>query len=80
MFGHDNVSVDHEAILATRFSQNVEKPISTFPSAQDRLASVAAAGDEMQVLRAVVAMEISRHPVRLAGVSDLGCDALSVRL
>jgi hypothetical protein len=74
MFRHNHVSVDDEAILATRFFQDVSESISTFRCPQDRLTSIAAAGDEMQVLRTVVAMELSRHRARLARMRNLDCD------
>ncbi len=74
VFGHNDISVDDEAIFSTRFFQEIDESISTFRCAQDRLASIAATGDEMQVLRTVVAMEPSRHWVRLAGMGALDCD------
>jgi hypothetical protein len=73
VFGHNHVSVD-EAKLRTCFFQYVEEPISTFRCTQNGLTPVAAAGDEMQVLCTVVAMELSRHRIRLAGMRDLDCD------
>jgi hypothetical protein len=74
MFGHNDVSMDDEAILATCFFQDVDEPISTFRCTQNGLTSVAATGNEMQVLRTVVAMELSRHRARLARMRDLDCD------
>jgi hypothetical protein len=74
VFRHYDAPVDDETILATPFFKDVEESISTFRCAQDRLTSVAATGDEMQVLCTVVAMEPSRHRVRLAGMRNLDCD------
>jgi hypothetical protein len=80
MFRHHDVSVDDEAILATCFFQDIDEAISTFCCTQDGLASVAATGDEMQVLCTIVAMELSRHRITLAGMRDRDCDRVLSKL
>jgi hypothetical protein len=50
VFGHNDISVDDEAIFPTRFFQNIDETISMFGCTQDRVTSIAATGDEMQVL------------------------------
>jgi hypothetical protein len=46
----------------------------TFRGIQDGLTLEAATGDEMQVLCTVVAMALSGHQTRLAGMRGLDCD------
>jgi hypothetical protein len=58
---HDYVSLDHEAILLARFFQDAQEKISALGRAQLRLAVVATAGDEMQVVTTVVAMQPLSH-------------------
>ena len=57
VFGHDDVSVDHEAVLLARFFQDAQEKVAAFGLVQLRLAVVATAGDEMQVMVAVIAMQ-----------------------
>jgi hypothetical protein len=56
MLRHDDVSVDHEAVLLARFFQDAQEKIAAFGRAQLRLATVTTAGDEMQIIIAVIAM------------------------
>jgi len=74
VFGHDDISVDDEAVPATGLFKDIEEPISTFRCTHDGLTSVAAAGDEMEMLGAVVAMKISRHRTRVEGIGRLDRD------
>jgi hypothetical protein len=62
---HNYISVDHEAIFLTRFFQDSQEKITAFGRAQLRLAVVATAGDEVQILAAVIAMQALGHPVRV---------------
>ena len=66
--------MDDKAILAACFFKNVDEPISTFRDTEDGMTVVTATGDEMQMLCTVVAMELSRHGVRLEGMRSLDCD------
>jgi len=63
---HDDVSVDHKAVLLARFFQDAQEKIAAFGRAQLRLAVTATAGDEMQVMGAVIAMQALGHPVRVS--------------
>jgi hypothetical protein len=65
VLGHDDVSVDHEAVLLARGFQDVQEKVAAFGRAQLRLAVVATAGDEMQIVVAVIAMQALGHPVRV---------------
>jgi len=65
VLGHDDVSVDHKAVLLAGFFQDAQKKIAAFGRAQLRLAVVAAAGDEMQIMVAVIAMQALGHPIRV---------------
>ena len=61
MFGHDDVSVDDEAVLAAGLFEDFEKEIATPGGMQPGLAVVATTGDEVQMLSAVVADESLGH-------------------
>ena len=74
VFGHDYVSVNDEPVLAARFFEDGAEAVSAFRGAQDGLTMVTATGDEVQMLCAVVAMELSRHGARLEGMRSLDCD------
>ena len=65
VLGHDDVAVDHKAILLARFLQDAQEKVATFGRAQLRLAVVATAGDEMQIMVAVIAMQALGHPIRV---------------
>ena len=80
VFGHDDVSVDHEAVLLARFFQDAQEKVAAFGLVQLRLAVVATAGDEMQVMVAVIAMQALGHPVRVRAEFQFDCDLLSVGL
>jgi hypothetical protein len=66
VFGHDDVSVDDEAVLTAGWFEDFEKEIATPGGMQPGLAAVATAGDEVQVLSAVVADESLGHGGRVA--------------
>jgi len=54
---HDDKSVDHEAVLLARLFQDAQNKVAAFGRAQLRLAMVATAGDEMQIVVAVIAIQ-----------------------
>jgi hypothetical protein len=66
MLGHEDIPVDDEAVLATRFFQDLQEKVAALDGAQLRLAAIATAGNEMQVLSAIIAMETFGHPDRVA--------------
>ena len=55
---------DHELIVSAYLLQHKEKQIPAARPAQQRLATITAAGDEMQVSSAVIALEIVAHDSR----------------
>ena len=65
VFRHDYVSVDHEAVLVARFFQDAEEEVAAFGGAKLRLAVVATAGDEMQIVTAVITMQALGHLARV---------------
>jgi hypothetical protein len=65
VFGHDNVSVDDEAVLTAGLFEDFEEEIATPGGMQSGLAAVTTTGDEMQVLSAVVADESLGHGGRV---------------
>ena len=74
MLWHDDISVDDEAIFAPRFLQYSCKQVATLRRTQLRQAVIATAGDEMQVLGTVVAMEALGHGLRLTGCTATDSD------
>lgn len=72
MFGHEDISVNYKAILLARFFQKSQEKVPTLARTELRLAMVAAAGNEMQVPVAVVAVQSVRHRIRVhTGVGTL---------
>jgi hypothetical protein len=65
VFGHDDVSVNDEAVPAAGLFEDFEEEIATPDGVQSWLAAVATTGDEMQVLSAVVADESLGHGGRV---------------
>jgi len=65
VLGHDDISVDHEAELPAGLFQDAQEQVAAFGPVQLRLAMVATAGDEMQIVVAVIAMQALRHPARV---------------
>jgi hypothetical protein len=59
---HDYVSVNHKTVLLARLFQDGKEKVAAFGRGQLGLAVVAAAGYEMQVVIAVVAMQALGHP------------------
>ena len=75
VFGHDHVTQHHEAITLPYLVQNSKKQVTAARMAEDRLAAVTAAGDEMQVLGAVESVQALGHDVRIvSGEGDPVCD------
>lgn len=50
MFGHDDVSYDHEVVTLAGLFQNREKAVSTGCGAQKRQSAIAGAGDKVQMM------------------------------
>jgi predicted DNA-binding protein len=61
MLRHNHVAVDDEAILAAGFLQDFEEQVATEGGAEVRAAVVATAGDVVQIVVAVEAVETLRH-------------------
>jgi len=61
MLRHDDVAVDDEAILAAGFLQDFEEQVATESSAELRATVVATAGDVVQIVVPVEALEALRH-------------------
>ena len=61
MLGHDHVSIHHELIALLGFLQDLEKAVATACRTQDRQAMIATAGDEVEVLGAVVSLQPCGH-------------------
>src|ERR1019366_2901839 len=80
VLGHDDVSVDYEAVLLARFFQDAQEKCASFGRVQLRLAVVATAGDEMQVMVAVIATQPLGHPVRVRAEFQFDCDPALSRM
>jgi len=63
MLRHEDISVHDEAVLAAGFFQKLEEEVAASSSTEVRLTAIAAAGNEMQIPCAVVAVESLRHPI-----------------
>ena len=80
MLGHDHVSVDYETVLTAGFFQDCQKQVATAGRAEFWLPMVTTAGDEVEVVRAVVALGVLRHAVRIVSRSEFYCDPDTVEL
>ena len=65
LLGHEHVSVNYKAVLAACFFQDSQEKIATFGAAELGPAAVATAGDKMQILGAIIAMQPLGHPIRV---------------
>jgi hypothetical protein len=74
VFGHEDVSHDHEAIAPPGLLQHSCQQIAALGSAQLRLAAVAAARNEMQVVLAVEAFQASCHRFTIRSLFPPVCD------
>ena len=61
MFGHDDVSYDRETISLAHLFENAKEAVAAARSAQERQSAIAGTGDEVQVMRAVGAMQAAGH-------------------
>jgi len=61
VFRHDDIAHDHEPITFAGLFQNQEEAVATAPGAQKRQSPVARAGDKVQVMGAVGAMQAAWH-------------------
>jgi len=66
MLRHDDVSAYYEAMPLPHFLENVKKQIAAIRRAQDRPAMIATARNEVQMLQAVVSLELTGHDCRLS--------------
>ena len=62
VLGHNDVSVDDKAVLAARFFQDLQEKIPSFGRTQLWLATIATAGNKMQIFSAIIAMETFGSP------------------
>ena len=61
VFGHDNVAEHLKPILPPNLLEDAQENIARTPASQKRLPFVATAGNEMEVLKTVNALQTSRH-------------------
>ena len=61
MFGHDDVADNHEPVFLPRLFQNREETVAAACAAQKRQSPIAGAGDKVQVMSAVRAMQADGH-------------------
>ena len=67
VFGHEDVSVDHEAVFAAGLFEDLEEEVAPPGGVELGLATVATASDEVQVLGAVVTDESLGHGGKSSG-------------
>jgi len=70
VFRHDDVADDHEAVALARLFQKREEAVAAARGAQKRQSPVAGAGDKVQVMSAVGAMQ-SAGPDRPHGTGSI---------
>jgi hypothetical protein len=75
MFGHDHVSHDDEVVALAGLLHYCEKPVATACGAQERQSAIAGAGDKVQVMGAVGAMQTAGHEEYI--VQAVSCPALA---
>ncbi len=61
MFRHDHISHDYEAIALAGLFQNREEAVAAARSVEKRQSPIARAGDKVQVMGAVAAMQAAWH-------------------
>src|ERR1700739_4558575 len=61
MFRHDDIPDDHEPVALARLFQNREEAVAAARRAQKRQTPVAGAGDKVQLMSAVSAMQAAGH-------------------
>jgi hypothetical protein len=58
---HDHVAYDNETVALTYLFEDTQEKITPPGTAQPALSMIATAGNEVEMLGAVVALEVSRH-------------------
>ena len=61
MLGHDDVADDHELVAAADLLEDTQNKVAVVRTTQQRLALVAAGGDEVKIPSSVVAAQARRH-------------------
>jgi len=61
VLGHVDVSHDHEPVTLAGLFENVEEAVAAAGGAEKGQSLIAGAGDKVQVMRAVSAMQSARH-------------------
>lgn len=64
VFGHDYISHDDEAVPLTSLLQDRKEAIATARAVEKRQSPVTGAGDKVQVMRTVTAMQAAGHDKR----------------
>ena len=79
VFGHDHIADDHKLIAPADLCEDLEKKIAAFSGAQQGLATITTAGDEMQVSSALVPVKAPGHEQRLEPKPSSGSDGRTVK-
>jgi hypothetical protein len=74
VLGHNDVSDDHETVPQPGVLQHAQEEVAPLGTSKLGLTVIAAAGDEVEVLPAVPALQASGHGSRLAGMSIDVCE------
>jgi hypothetical protein len=61
VFGHNDVSHQHEAVALARLFHNREEAVAASRAAEERASPVARTSDKVQVMRAISAMQSAGH-------------------
>jgi hypothetical protein len=72
--GHDDIAYHHKAITPPHFFEHCQKQIASLRARQPGLPMITTAGNEMQVVRAVIAPGMVGHRASLLGAARISCD------
>jgi len=79
VLGHDHVAYNHETITLADFFKHGQKQIPPLRARQPTLPMITTAGDEMQVIAAVVPLGMVGHQASLLVPTKKRCDARPCR-
>ncbi len=74
MLGHDHIAHNHEAVTLAGGFEHHQEQIAPPRARQPRLPMITTAGDEMQIVPAVIAAGMVRHEASLFPAAKKSCD------
>jgi hypothetical protein len=74
MFGHRDVTNNHEPVRAPDLFENLKQSIPLLPFAQQRTPSITTEGDGVKISRAVIPPERIQHFMKIGEGRNYDCD------